>query len=551
MQKVEGSNPFSRFASIPRSSSVGGHIVPVGCSGVSIRRMKLEAFLGGNSHKRTALVAATAIALFVIVAAAFAPGAQARVEGFQGLASSSVPLTAFAADPGTGLMYAQEDGGTKYFRYDARTNAWSELAPSPLNSGNNGGAAYLGGKIYISYTENGTDLAVYDIASNSWVTIPSPLLAGTANITAGNGKLYLAVGLKFVQYDPAANATTPLAEPPKFEPANCSEGFERWGGLEFDGAKIYGHQGNDCNGFGVYDIATNSWQELPLVPEIEEEGPVAGSAIDPVTNTYLAYGPYGGTTLYRYDIEAGSWTTGTLPFEVEDGGMAYLALPGYEGVYMIQGEEDTGFVRYTERNQADLSPTMSASVTRAGKGVATTYSIQVKNSGPERASGVVLSDPLPAGTTLVSAGASQGICGGTTTITCNLGVLRSGASASLAIQVATKVKMTTNVVTVSSQAVDGNPGNDSASVVSTACVVPKLKRRGLKGAKKALRRANCKPGKVTRRYNGKFNEGKVVRGGKTRGKVLPAGTKVKLTVSRGDKPEGQGKSKGAKSKGAR
>jgi beta-lactam-binding protein with PASTA domain len=92
-----------------------------------------------------------------------------------------------------------------------------------------------------------------------------------------------------------------------------------------------------------------------------------------------------------------------------------------------------------------------------------------------------------------------------------------------------------NTATVSSQAVDTNPGNDSATVLSKQCVVPKLKKRGLKKAKKALRKANCKPGKVSRRFNGKINEGKVIRGGKNRGKVLPAGSKVKIIVSKGDR----------------
>ena len=52
---------------------------------------------------------------------------------------------------------------------------------------------------------------------------------------------------------------------------------------------------------------------------------------------------------------------------------------------------------------------MHAAVARGGK---ITYSIQVKNNGPERAGGVVLSDPLPAGTKLVSATTSQGTCAG-------------------------------------------------------------------------------------------------------------------------------------------
>ncbi len=496
----------------------------------------METSLGWNSRRRAALVAITAMALLgLLLTAAFAPDAQAKVEGFQSLAPSPVELTAVATDPGTGLIYAQEDGGTSYFVYDPRTNAWSERTPSPLSSGNNGGAAYLGGKIYTSYTGNGIDLGVYDIASNSWTTIKNPLGAGTGNIASGGGRLYMAEELKFVAYDPATGITTPLAEPPKFAAADCGDGFESWGGLQVVDGKVYGHQGNGCTGFAVYDIVSNSWLELPLAPEIEEEGPLLGSAIDPLTNTYITYGPYEGKALYRFDIEAGSWSTVPLPFEVDDGGMAYVALAGYEGVYMIQGEAGTEFTRYTERNLTDLSPSMSARVAKGGQ---ITYSIQVRNNGPERAGGVVLSNPLSARMTLISAVTSQGACTGTPTLTCNLGVLRSGASASLTIKVKARLRRVTNTATVSSQAIDSNSGNDSATVVSTQCVVPKLRNRGLKGAKKALRRANCKPGKVSRRNSGKVKEGKVIRAGKSRGKALPRGSKVKLVVSRGPKQEG-------------
>jgi uncharacterized repeat protein (TIGR01451 family) len=505
----------------------------------------LQASLERNSRGWAAWVSITTMALLgVLLATAFASRAEARVEAFQPLASSSVELTAFAADPGTGLMYAQENGGTKFFRYDPHTNVWSELAPALLSSGNNGGATFLGGKIYIAYTGNAAELDVYDIAANSWSTTNNPLNAGTADITATGGKLYLAVEREFVSYDPATGIATPLAEPPKFATEDCEDGFEKWGGLQVDGGKIYGHQGDGCPGFAVYDLAANSWLELPRAPEVkadegsEPEGPVAGSAIDPLTNTYLTYGPYGGKTLFRYDIEAGSWSTAALPFEVDDGGMAYLALPGLEGVYMIQGEEGIAFTRYTERNLTDLAPTMSASVVKGGK---ITYSIQVKNNGPERAGGVVLSNPLPAGTTLVSAVTSQGTCATTPALACGLGVLRSGASASLTIQISARSKKVSNVATVSSQAIDSNAANSSATVVATQCVIPKLRNRGLKGAKKALRRANCKPGKVTRR-DSKKAKGKVIRSSKHRGGLLPAGSKVKLVVSRGPAQEARGKS---------
>jgi hypothetical protein len=94
------------------------------------------------------------LGIALLLAGVLAPGAQARVSGFQSLTPSSVPLTATTADPGTGLVYAQENEGTSFFVYDPRTNAWTELAPAPLSSGNDGGAAYLGGKIYITYTGN-------------------------------------------------------------------------------------------------------------------------------------------------------------------------------------------------------------------------------------------------------------------------------------------------------------------------------------------------------------------------------------------------------------
>jgi uncharacterized repeat protein (TIGR01451 family) len=492
---------------------------------------------GGTFRRRAGLPVLMGLAL--LLAGLFAPGAQARIESFQSLAPSSAPLTAVTTDPGSGLIYAQENEGTKFFVYNPQTNAWSELAPAPLDSGNNGGAAYLGGKIYIVYTGNSSEGAVYDIASNSWTTFGNPLGEGTGNITSGNGKLYLAVGLNFVSYDPATGNTTTLANPPKFEAADCSDGFEPWGGLVFDGSKIYGHQGNGCTGFGVYDIASNSWQELPLVPEVDEEGAVLGSVIDPVTNTYLTTGPYAGKTLFRYDIEGGSWSTSTLPFEVEDNGMVYISTPGYEGVYIVQGEEGVEFTRYTERNGTDLSPTMSAAAPvikrKAGK---ITYSVQVKNNGPERAGGVVLSDLLPAGASLISVASSQGSCTGTTTLSCSLGVLRSGATADLTIKLKTGFGRVTNTVTVSSLAVDSNPTNDGAAVVSNVprpCIVPKLKKLRLKKAKKALRKAHCRPGKVKRRFNGKVKKGRVVRSGKHRGVLLPAGSKVKLTVSRGPK----------------
>ena len=66
------------------------------------------------------------------------------------------------------------------------------------------------------------------------------------------------------------------------------------------------------------------------------------------------------------------------------------------------------------------------------------------------------------------------------------------------------------------------------------CVVPKLKGKKLKDAKRVLGRADCKVGKVTRRKGKPSKAGKVLKQGTKPGKVLASGSKVNLTV--GKKP---------------
>jgi hypothetical protein len=65
------------------------------------------------------------------------------------------------------------------------------------------------------------------------------------------------------------------------------------------------------------------------------------------------------------------------------------------------------------------------------------------------------------------------------------------------------------------------------------CVVPKLAGKSLKAAKKKLLAADCKLGKVTKRQGSKRQKGKAVHQGAKPGKVLPAGTKIAITVDKG------------------
>src|SRR5262249_38680565 len=151
---------------------------------------------------------------------------------FQALTSSPRPMTCVTEDPVSGLIYAQANMGTAFYRYRAAIDTWEPLSSAPIFSGNNGGPALLGGKIYTVYTQT-LAMGIYDIASDPWTSVASPL-AGSTGIIASDGLryLYMASGARFVRFEPATGRATTLAPPPA--------SFDLWGGLEYFDGKLYG-----------------------------------------------------------------------------------------------------------------------------------------------------------------------------------------------------------------------------------------------------------------------------------------------------------------------
>ena len=99
-----------------------------------------------------------------------------------------------------------------------------------------------------------------------------------------------------------------------------------------------------------------------------------------------------------------------------------------------------------------------------------TYTISVSTCSPNGVTGVVVTDTLPLDVNFVSA--TPG-CTGTTTVTCVLGTMSSGGSATVTIIVTpTAVGNLNNTVSVTGDQVDPNTGDNTASVTTTVNIPP-------------------------------------------------------------------------------
>jgi beta-lactam-binding protein with PASTA domain len=75
----------------------------------------------------------------------------------------------------------------------------------------------------------------------------------------------------------------------------------------------------------------------------------------------------------------------------------------------------------------------------------------------------------------------------------------------------------------------------ATATFAALCVVPKLKSKTLRAAKRAIGKAHCSVGKVTRAFSAKVKKGRVLSQKPKPATKLAAGSKVRLTLSKGKK----------------
>ncbi|WP_027460479.1 DUF11 domain-containing protein [Deinococcus murrayi] len=124
---------------------------------------------------------------------------------------------------------------------------------------------------------------------------------------------------------------------------------------------------------------------------------------------------------------------------------------------------------------ADLSVTKSAPATQQGAGTLT-YTITASNAGPHEAYNVVVSDPLPAGVTFVSASGGGSYDAATRRVTWTTGKFLPNTSQNYTVTVTVPNAAATyqNTVSVSSGSFDPNSANNSASASTVVTPTPDL-----------------------------------------------------------------------------
>jgi uncharacterized repeat protein (TIGR01451 family) len=158
----------------------------------------------------------------------------------------------------------------------------------------------------------------------------------------------------------------------------------------------------------------------------------------------------------------------------------------YKGPYIYASDTRRGFdvFKWTGpghapwEGEADLSVEKSDSRDPAPIGRRFTWTITVKNNGPDAAFNVMVRDNLPSGVEFVSATASQGSCGRFAgEISCSLAGLVSGGTATVDVVVTPRVPgFIQNFASVTSSTGDPELGNNTGSEITFICRITSRKQ---------------------------------------------------------------------------
>jgi len=266
-------------------------------------------------------------------------------------------------------------------------------------------------------------------------------------------------------------------------------GFIFEGGLGFDPTgQLFGVNQGDNSDAKMFRIDTTTGAATIIGPMPGEQRDINGIAVE--GNTFYGIDRV-SNSLGLLNTTTGAYTTigntgtivdatGGLALDPVDGTL--YATFGSGGFYKL--DKNTGVATLIAVNNvsfgldfaplgvADLSVSKSDSPDPVISGDTLTYTLTATNNGPNKATGVMVTDTLPTGVTLVSATPSLGTCTPGPVVICDIGDLLSGASATVTIDVTVASvagcgSSLTNTAMVEGNESDPDSSNNTASADTT------------------------------------------------------------------------------------
>jgi uncharacterized repeat protein (TIGR01451 family) len=185
----------------------------------------------------------------------------------------------------------------------------------------------------------------------------------------------------------------------------------------------------------------------------------------------------GGTATAGGSIGVGASTSYTFDAKVNLSAAATTVLNEARVAFRdnVVGQDRTSVSQETQtpvNAAADLAITKSLDTDPLVAGQPVTFTIGVTNNGPQTATGVTVTDPIPAGITNVTVDSGDVTCTVTATVTCAVPDMAVGQSAQIKITGTLSPSgnpgaSLSNTATVSGTRTDPNLANNTASVIST------------------------------------------------------------------------------------
>jgi hypothetical protein len=217
---------------------------------------------------------------------------------------------------------------------------------------------------------------------------------------------------------------------------------------------------NGCSGNATHTV------NLTAAPSATISAP---NSLEAATTGHIASVANTAGATYSWSITGGSITGGQatrqVTFTTGTGASLRLTATVTAGGCSVT---DNHVIQLTSSTPADVAITKTAPPA-VGLNASLSYVLTVTNNGPSAAPGVVVSDLLPGGLTLVSATSSTFNCStASSTVICTASSLAASASGTITIVTTTPSVggSVTNTASVTANAVDPNPSNNSASATT-------------------------------------------------------------------------------------